>query len=109
VGTALRAVTEAALPTAGLPVATFGINVLGSFLLGALLEALRHRGTDTGARRLLRLGLGTGLLGGFTTYSTFAVETVALPPALGAGYLVSSLVLGAAAALAGILLGRRLT
>jgi CrcB protein len=107
VGTALRALAEAALPTAGFPVATLGVNVLGSFLLGLLLETLRHRGPDTGGRRLLRLGLGTGLLGGFTTYSTLAVETVTLPPPLGAGYLGASLVLGGGGALAGVLLGRR--
>jgi fluoride exporter len=88
-------------------VATLAVNLLGALLLGALLEALARRGPDTGRRRLLRLGLGTGVLGGFTTYSTLAVETATLPTALAVAYLAASVLLGAAAALAGVLLGRR--
>lgn len=57
-----------------LPVATLFVNLLGAFLLGVLLEALARRGEDKGLRRLVRLGLGTGFIGAFTTYSTFAVE-----------------------------------
>lgn len=56
------------------PLATFIVNLLGAFLLGVLLEALERRGKDEGGRRLLRLGLGTGFLGAFTTYSALAVE-----------------------------------
>lgn len=109
VGTLLRALAEAALPAAGgLPVGTFAVNLLGAFLLGALVEGLARRGPDAGVRRLLRLGIGTGVLGGFTTYSTLAVETATLPPLLGVGYLAATVVLGAAASRAGMLLGRRL-
>ena len=54
------------------------VNLFGAFLLGVLLEALVLRGDDSGVRRRLRLMLGTGLLGGFTTYSTFALGTASL-------------------------------
>lgn len=63
--------TAAALGT-GFPIGTLLINVIGSFLLGFIM----HLGTST---ELLsptaRLALTTGLLGGFTTYSTFNYET----------------------------------
>lgn len=81
----------------------------GAFLLGALLEALAHRGPDTGGRRMLRLGLGTGVLGGFTTYSTLAVETAARAPGLGTAYLAASVLTGVLAGLAGVLTARRRT
>jgi fluoride exporter len=52
------------------PLATFLINLSGSFLLGLLLAS--HTGI------LLQLFLGTGFLGGFTTFSTFQVENATL-------------------------------
>jgi len=52
------------------PLATFLINLSGSFLLGLLLAS--HTGS------LIQLFLGTGFLGGFTTFSTFQVENVTL-------------------------------
>lgn len=52
------------------PLATFLINLTGSFALGFLLAA--HTGS------LFQLLLGTGFLGGFTTFSTFQVENIAL-------------------------------
>lgn len=56
------------------PVATLMTNLIGAFLLGLLLESLSRRGADQGKLRFIRLGLGTGFLGAFTTYSTLAVE-----------------------------------
>lgn len=114
-GTAIRAALEAAFPAqpGGWPWATFLINVSGAFVLGLLLETLSRRGPDAGARQLVRLGLGTGVMGGYTTYSTFAVETVRLigtgAVLAGFGYAVGSVVLGLAAALAGSRLAARLT
>ena len=113
-GTAAREGLSLALPaTGGVAWVIVGINVLGAFLLGLLLEALARSGQDAGRRRLLRLGLGTGVIGGFTTYSTFAVATAGL---LGAGrpllalvYVAATLLLGAAASLAGIMAGSALT
>lgn len=86
------------------PWPTFVVNLLGSLLLGALV--VRARPDEP--RRLL---LGTGVLGGFTTYSAFAVETDRLVRdehlVLAAAYPVATVVLGGAAALAGMALGRR--
>nr|WP_281497204.1 CrcB family protein [Ornithinimicrobium sp. F0845] len=56
------------------PWATLAVNVTGAFLLGLLLERLASAGPETPRRRLARLALGTGLLGGFTTYSALALE-----------------------------------
>jgi len=58
-----------------LPVGTFLANISGAFLLGLLVESLSRRGADHGRRRDLRLLLGTGLLGGYTTYSALANDT----------------------------------
>ncbi|HEX5455978.1 MAG TPA: CrcB family protein [Candidatus Saccharimonadales bacterium] len=56
------------------PAATFAVNMIGAFLLGFLLEALARAGKDKGRRRLIRLLVGTGFIGSFTTYSSLAVE-----------------------------------
>lgn len=113
VGTAARYLLSAALPpVGGFPLTILLINVAGSFYLGLLLERLARAGDDTGTRRRLRLLLGTGVLGGFTTYSTFAVDAVHLVeagrPVLAFVDVVLSLVLGLAAAYAGIVVARRL-
>ena len=64
-------IAEAMPPGTGeVPWATIAVNLSGAFLLGALMAASLQ--TET------LLFLGTGLLGGFTTMSTFGVETVSL-------------------------------
>ena len=55
------------------PYATLGVNVLGGLLMGLLAGVLAHRGGE-GAEHW-RLALGVGLLGGFTTFSAFSLET----------------------------------
>ncbi|WP_367948571.1 CrcB family protein [Rathayibacter sp. VKM Ac-2857] len=112
VGTAARSATVLALPPLGtVPVATIAVNLVGAFLLGLLLAGLARRGPDTGGRRTLRLLLGTGVLGGFTTYSTFSLDTVALLEAgRWAEVLLSTgvtLVLGTLAAVLGVVLASR--
>jgi CrcB protein len=112
-GTLARwALTEALGSTAGgWPTATFVANLLGSFLLGALLEGLLRRGPESPRGRRLRLGLGTGVLGGFTTFSSLALELERLlaggQVGLGALYGTASLVLGFAACLAGVAVAAR--
>ncbi|WP_307859424.1 CrcB family protein [Cellulomonas sp. zg-ZUI22] len=112
VGVLVRAALAQAVPAApgGWPWTTWAVNVVGSLLLGVLLGVLQ-RGPDAGRRRAVRLGVGTGVLGGFTTYSTFAVEAqtlVAGGHVVGVAYALVSVVAGVAAAAAGLVLtGRR--
>lgn len=93
------------------PWATFGTNLAGAFALGLLLEALARRGTDAGSRRAIRLGIGTGVLGAFTTYSALGTETVLLvragSPEVAAVYAFGSAAAGLLAAAAGIALVAR--
>lgn len=60
---------------AGLPIATLVVNLLGSLLLGCLMGIL---GRIEGPSEALRLTLGFGLCGGFTTFSTLSWEVVSL-------------------------------
>ncbi len=111
-GTAGRAALSLVIPSLGaFPLAIFGINILGAFLLGLLYESL-SRGADGRARaRRIRLLIGTGFMGGFTTYSTFALDGALLLGAAATGtaviYLVGTILAGAAASWAGIALGAR--
>lgn len=96
-GAAARYGLALAYPTlpGGFPWATLVTNLLGCLLLGALMQAVTTR---AGAHRLLQPFLGTGLLGGFTTFSTYAVETHGLLLAgqapLAASYVAGTLVGG---------------
>jgi CrcB protein len=112
-GTTVRYLVAAAIPpVAGLPIGTFVINIVGAFVLGMLLETLALRGSDTGMRRNARLFAGTGILGGFTTYSAFAVDADGLIMAQNLGgsilYAIVTIVVGALASVAGIALAARL-
>jgi CrcB protein len=114
VGTALRELLVLAVPpVAGIAVVIVGINIGGAFLLGLLLQTLAGHGTDEGRRRQLRLLLGTGLLGGFTTYSALATDTGLLlaDNRIGAAllYALGTLLLGALASWAGIITGTAIT
>ncbi|WP_437960260.1 fluoride efflux transporter CrcB [Sorangium sp. So ce119] len=60
---------------AGFPYGTLAVNVLGSFLLGAIGEIAESTALLSPT---LRLSLSTGLMGGFTTYSSFNNETLRL-------------------------------
>ncbi|MFT8638089.1 MAG: CrcB family protein [Pseudoclavibacter sp.] len=103
VGTMARIGMEQAFPkSTGWPVTTLSINLAGAFLLGLLTEGLARSGADLGWRKVLRLGLGTGVMGGFTTYGTFILEADSyLRSGLdlqGVSYLLVSVVLGLVAA-----------
>lgn len=93
------------------PVIIMVINIAGCLLLGMLLEYLAGRGPDHGHRRAIRLLVGTGMLGGFTTYSTFTVGVQQLlrsgQVVAGVGYGVGSVLAGVLAAAVGVWLGGR--
>ncbi|TFD07118.1 CrcB family protein [Cryobacterium sp. TMT1-66-1] len=117
VGTALREALGLMLPPvdrdgAHLPLTTLGINLFGALLLGLLLEALVRLGHDAGGRRTARLLLGTGLLGGFTTYSALATDSALLlhGGAIGLAivYALGTVLLGGLATWLGIVLGAAL-
>ncbi|MGB6104841.1 MAG: fluoride efflux transporter CrcB [Pusillimonas sp.] len=59
----------------GFPFGTLAINIVGSLLMGALVELVAQQGA---LPRHVQLFLATGLLGGFTTFSTFSMESLAL-------------------------------
>lgn len=108
-GTSARYLLTELLPTPGFPFVTLLINVVGALLLGALVGLLgRLAVTRPVASDGLRLLLGTGLLGGFTTYSALAVDTVAAETvAMSLLYSGATLVLGLAAAGLGLAVTRR--
>jgi CrcB protein len=111
VGSWLRwgAATEFPVTAGTFPVTTLGINVLGAALLGVVLVAFLDR---TPPRTHWHALLGTGVLGAFTTFSTFTVEAVELtrighwPVAV--AYLAASVVLGLVAVLLTMAATRRL-
>ena len=83
------------------PAGTLAVNVLGSFLMGMLVVALAKTSGTRHAPFLM-----TGLLGGFTTFSAFSLDTLTLyergQPGVAAAYVAGSVVLSLAAIVAGI-------
>jgi fluoride exporter len=103
-GTAARLGIDTVLPHAhdAFPWSTLIANVAGSLVLGFLVARVWPVAPDW-----LRAGLGAGVLGSFTTFSALAVAMIELPLATAALYLAVSVVLGLAAALLGLRVGRR--
>jgi CrcB protein len=89
------------------PWGTLVVNLSGAFLLGLLLALNVERDIGSPSLRLL---LGIGLLGGYTTFSTLSYESIALVERglylQGAANMFGSGVLGLVAAVAGLALGR---
>ena len=105
IGTIGRYELGVAWPTApgAFPLATFAINTSGALLLGAVLTVLLARREVS---HHVRPFIGTGLLGGWTTYSTLAVEAATLAKgghlAVAALYLLATLSSGVVAVAVGI-------
>lgn len=91
---------------AGFPYGTLLINVSGSFLIGLVAAFLAPRGLSANWRLLLIVGL----LGGYTTFSSYSFEAMRLVEeksfGLAALYLCGSPILGFGTCVAGTLLGR---
>jgi len=92
---------------ASFPWHTLAINVGGAFFLGMLMALTAERGILSPGMRLL---LGVGLLGGFTTFSTLSYESVALIEQgrllQGAANMLGSGLFGVMAAMLGLIAGR---
>ena len=87
----------------GFPWGTLAVNVVGGFAMGWLAARIGPE------QEALRLALGVGVLGGFTTFSAFSLETVRLmehQPGLAALYAAASVVLSVGACWLGLYLGR---
>ena len=99
IGSVMRYLTNLGVMRAvgpGFPWATLAVNVVGSFVMGVLVELLAQRGGQRFAPLLM-----TGLLGGFTTFSAFSLDTVTLwergQPELALAYVGASILLSLAA------------
>jgi fluoride exporter len=109
-GAALRHLTNLAafrLLGPNFPFGTLAVNVIGSFLMGVLVEVVARR---FGASVEMRLFLATGVLGGYTTFSAFSLDTIVLwergAPGLAVAYVGLSVLLSLAAIIGGLWLAR---
>jgi CrcB protein len=111
IGTWGRYEVEKSWPTTTghFPMATFVINTTGAFLIGLLLTVVLKRMADTSGAKHLRHFAGVGLLGGWTTMSTLAVETDTLLKGsyvlVAIGYMATTLLAGYLAVWLGTWLG----
>ena len=109
VGAALRFGFSRAVPViAGVwPWSTFAANVLGSLLMGVLAFWLVRKGAQGEQVRLL---LGVGVLGGFTTFSAFSLEVAQMIESgqltMAFGYAVASVLVALTALFAGLALAK---
>ncbi len=91
----------------GLPLGTLAVNVVGSLLIGLLAGYFAYR---TGISQHMRLFLTTGVLGGFTTFSAFSLDTALLIErnafAQAALYVLASVLMSLVAVFAGLALFR---
>ncbi len=110
-GASLRHVLGLALGRAfgtAYPYGTIIANILGGLLMGLLVGWLAHKLSDG---QNLRLFLGVGLLGGFTTFSAFSLDAVMMYErkayAAMAGYIGGSVILSIGALMLGLILARK--
>ena len=97
------------LPASGWPWATLTVNVVGGLLMGLLAGWLAFRGGMQGES--IRLFAAVGLLGGFTTFSAFSLETALMIERRTYGqaftYAVASVLLSVSALFVGLMLARK--
>ncbi len=95
-----RAMT--ALLGAGYPFGTLAVNLVGGLLMGVLVGVLARNSAPEGWRLLI----GVGVLGGFTTFSSFSLDVVTMAergaPGLALGYILVSVIGSIAALFAGL-------
>lgn len=95
----------------GFPWGTFAINVTGSFLIGMVAQFALTR--SFGVTPMVRIFVATGVLGGYTTFSAFSLDTVVLvgdgAPSLALAYAAGSVVSGVIAAYLGQAVARLAT
>jgi CrcB protein len=105
IGSILRYAIGLMLAGTTFPGATLLVNLTGSFVLGFIFSAFLGRWSDQ-----LMVAMSVGVLGGFTTFSTFAWESVAAAQddrlGLAGVYVVTSVIGGLVAAWLGYLAGR---
>ncbi len=111
IGASARYALSQVIPsvTDGFPFATLAVNLVGSFLLG--IVAILSAGLAP-SRHVVRPFLAVGVIGSFTTFSTFAVENVVLVDqgdlAMAVVYVLATLIAGLAAVRLGIGVARRI-
>ncbi|KAK0351559.1 hypothetical protein LTR94_024462 [Friedmanniomyces endolithicus] len=97
-------------PGAGWPIATFAANVSGGLLMGLLAGYLAH--SSGGRHEEIRLFAAVGLLGGFTTFSSYSLEAVLMLErrdyGLALTYVAGSVIVAIAALMVGLMIARRL-
>jgi CrcB protein len=91
------------------PYGTFTVNLVGGFLMGLLVGFLAHRGG--GDQERWRVMLGVGVLGGFTTFSAFSLETALMIERRDYGqalaYIGASVVFAVGALFIGLMIARK--
>jgi fluoride exporter len=108
-----RAVTSLAGPANAFPWGTLAVNIAGSLAMGALVGWLARGTINPQSAEPLRLLVGVGLLGGFTTFSAFSSELVTMlhrgQAGLAIGYAAASLIAGMAAIIIGLVAAQSAT
>ena len=90
-------------PPAVFPVGTLVVNASGSFVLGLLAVLMARQGAPH--ESLVRLLLAVGFCGGYTTFSTFSLDTIALAESRGWGMATANVAASVGLGLGGVLLG----